>query len=403
MAAPGCGQGPEPGGCLMGALSVPTAPRMAGGERAKSGGFGWQGAVWGAIAVAVCAGVAFAAGVFGGGGAHPLSLYQRTMAVAGEYRCPVCAGESVAASDAPEAVEIKGLVQQWLAEGRSQAQIRSYLVKDYGTSILETPPTSGVSVLVWALPGAAVAAGLIGLGFGFARWRRAGLAPAGPVPAGPAPAGPAPDGLADPDAGEVAVAQQQVLFALEPAGAPAPSGRLGAAHRSSGARTRRSPRRLPGRVSLAAGLALVLLAGALWLVDRSATPRLPGDTITGGQDGTSAALQQASALATTDPAAALAVYDEVLAAQPDQPEALTDEGWIYAEGGFVDQAMARLDRAEEVDPSYDAAHFYRALVLLDEHRPGPAVAELKWYLGHGPASTLVAAARAALGQAEAKA
>ena len=213
MAAPGCGQGPEPGGCLMGALSVPTAPRMAGGERAKSGGFGWQGAVWGAIAVAVCAGVAFAAGVFGGGGAHPLSLYQRTMAVAGEYRCPVCAGESVAASDVPEAVEIKGLVQQWLAEGRSQAQIRSYLVKDYGTSILETPPTSGVSVLVWALPGAAVAAGLIGLGFGFARWRRAGLAPAGPAPAGPAPAGPVPDGLADPDAGEVAVAQQQVLFA----------------------------------------------------------------------------------------------------------------------------------------------------------------------------------------------
>jgi predicted Zn-dependent protease len=147
-------------------------------------------------------------------------------------------------------------------------------------------------------------------------------------------------------------------------------------------------------------MALVLLAAVLWLVDRSSTPRLPGDTITGGQNGTSAALQQASALATTDPAAALAVYDDVLATQPDQPEALTDEGWIYAEGGFVDQAMARLDRAEKVDPTYDAAHFYRALVLLDEHRPGTAAAELNWYLGHGPASTLVAAARAALEQAE---
>jgi hypothetical protein len=53
-----------------------------------------------------------------------------------------------------------------------------------------------------------------------------------------------------------------------------------------------------------------------------------------------------------------------------------------------------------VDPTYDAAHFYRALVLLDEHRPGTAAAELNWYLGHGPASTLVAAARAALEQAE---
>jgi cytochrome c-type biogenesis protein CcmH len=398
----------------MGALSATTAPRMAGGERTKSGRVGWQGAVWGAIAVAVCAGVALAAGVFGGGGAHPVSLYQRTMAVAGEYRCPVCAGESVAASDAPEAVEIKGLVQQWLADGRSQAQIRSYLVRDYGTSILERPPTSGVSVLVWALPGVAVAAGLIGLGFGFARWRRANPVPAdlaNPVPADLA--NPVPADLADPDAEDVAVVQQQVLFELEPVGAPEASGRLGAFRRPSfrrpsGARVRmparRMPaRRMPGRVSLAAGMALVLLAAVLWLVDRSAAPRLPGDTITGGQNGTSAALQQASALATTDPAAALAVYDEVLATQPDQPEALTDEGWIYAEGGLVDQAMARLDKAEKVDPSYDAAHFYRALVLLDERRPGPAAAELKWYLGHGPASTLVAAAHAALEQAEAKA
>jgi hypothetical protein len=44
------------------------------------------------------------------------------------------------------------------------------------------------------------------------------------------------------------------------------------------------------------------------------------------------------------------------------------------------------------------------LVLLDdEDRPGPAAAELKWYLGHGPATALVVAARAALAQAEAKA
>jgi cytochrome c-type biogenesis protein CcmH len=402
----------------MGALSAATAPRTAGGERATRERVRWQGAVWGAIAIAICAGVALAAGVFGGGGGHPPSLYQRTMAVAGEYRCPVCAGESVAVSDAPEAVEIKGLVQQWLSEGRSQAQIRSYLERDYGTSILERPPTSGVSVLVWALPGVAVAAGLIGLGFGFARWRRANPVPANPVPANPVPANPVSANpvsanpvsanpvwadLATPGTGDLAVAQQQVLFELEPAGALEVSGRLGAPRRSSGARTRVPARRLPGRVSLAAGMVLVLLAAVLWLVDRSSTPRLPGDTITGGQNGTTAALQQASALATTDPAAALAVYDEVLATQPDQPEALTDEGWIYAEGGFVDQAMARLDRAEKVEPSYDAAHFYRALVLLDEHHPGPAAAELKWYLGHGPASTLVAAAHAALEQAEAKA
>ncbi len=341
--------------------------------------------MWAAVAVAVCAAVALGAGVFGGGGNRPPSLYQRTMAVAGEYRCPVCAGESVAASEAPEAVEIRGLVQRWLAEGRSQAQIRSYLVKDYGTSILEKPPASGVSLLVWALPVAAVAAGLIGLGFGFARWRRAALALVA---------------LAVADVEGVAVPHQQALFELEPAGAANGASSTGAA-KPAPRLSRLVPRRLPRRVSFVAGTALVLLAAALWLVDRSVAPRSPGETVTGGSNSTSAELQQASALAATDPAAALAVFDEVLASQPDQPEALTDEGWIYAQGGFVVEAMARLAKAERVDPSYAAAHLYRALVLLDdEDRPGAAAVELKWYLAHGPAPALVAVARAALVQAD---
>jgi Flp pilus assembly protein TadD len=154
------------------------------------------------------------------------------------------------------------------------------------------------------------------------------------------------------------------------------------------------------RATLVAGLALVLMAAALWLVDRSAAPRLPGSTVTGGPSGADAELQQASALAATDPAAALAVYDEVLASQPHQPEALTDEGWIYAQGGFAGEAMTKLALAEKVDPSYAPAHFYRALVLLDEDRPGTAAAELRWYLAHGPAPGLVVAAKAALAQAE---
>ncbi len=367
----------------MGAVSAAATP-VTGRPRPEGARARWRSALWGAIAVAVCAGIALGAGAFRTGAPPPASLYQRTMDVAGEYRCPVCAGESVAASDAPEAIEIKGLVRQWLAEGRSSGQIRSYLVKDYGSSILERPPASGVGALVWALPGVAVAAGLVGLGLGFARWRRANLAVPGPdvpgvgvalVPPRASP-GPAPAGATD---------------------GPPVTDRQGGA-RAAGAR-----RRWSGRVSLVAGTALVVVAGALWLLDRSATARLPGDTITGGQDGTSAALRQASALATTDPAAALVIYDEVLSGHPDQPEALTDEGWIYAQGGLVPEALARLDRAEKVDPSYDAAHLYRGLVLLDDQdRPGPAAAELKWYLAHGPSSSLVAAARSALAQAQAK-
>ena len=68
------------------------------------------------------------------------SLYQRTMAIAGEYRCPVCAGESAATSDTPAAADIRDLIRKWLEEGQSPAQIRSYLIADYGESILEKPP-----------------------------------------------------------------------------------------------------------------------------------------------------------------------------------------------------------------------------------------------------------------------
>ena len=133
-------------------------------------------ALWAVLAVCVGLSLAVGSGAIGTGHGKPPSLYQRTLQVAGEYRCPVCAGESVAASQAPEAVEIRQLVEHWLQEGDSQATIRSFLVHDYGLSILERPPASGVTVLVWVLPVVAGALAITGLGLGFVRWRRATLA-----------------------------------------------------------------------------------------------------------------------------------------------------------------------------------------------------------------------------------
>ena len=59
-------------------------------------------------------------------------------------------------SNAAEAVEMRSLIQGWLKKGDSQAQIRHYpACTDYGTSILEKPPASGLNALVWALPAVA--------------------------------------------------------------------------------------------------------------------------------------------------------------------------------------------------------------------------------------------------------
>ena len=346
-------------------------------------------ALWAAVVVAAGLSLAIGSGAISAGRAEPPSLYQRTLDVAGQYRCPVCASESVAASDAPEAAEIRSLIERWLGQGKSQAQIHGYLVSDYGVSILEKPPASGVNVLVWGLPALGGALGATALGVGFARWRRAGVfgaaGPDGPAPGpvGPPVAAPA-QRLFDPgDKGE----DEGRLVAPQPGRR---NGWLG-------------PSSLPRRIAPVTGVALMLLAGVLLLVDRTSSQRVPGGTATGGITGIDQELQQASFLASSDPAAALALYDEVLTTDPEQPVALSAEGWMYAEAGFVAKGEGLLQKAENADPSYDPPHFYRGLVLLDdERRPAAAAKELKWYLTHGPDPTTTKAAKMALAQAEAK-
>jgi hypothetical protein len=317
------------------------------------------------------------------------------MAVAGEYKCPVCQGESVAASSAPEAVEIRDLIGKWLEQGRTEQQVRAYLVADYGQSILEKPPASGIGVLLWGLPAALVALAVLGLAGAFWRWhlalRRRGPAPA-PVPPGPS-GDPVVSGSLPAQAGGASASRPVALRAGAPAApAGAPGRRLAATARARGAGWRQ-------RATLASGLALIVVAGALWYADRSSGPRQPGGTVSGGPGpaGTAEQLRQAAALSAKDPSAALVIYGQVLASDPAQPTALTEEAWIYAEAGYEARAMTLLGRVEKSHPAYDLAHLYRGLVLLDYgHDPRAAAGEIRWYLSHGPDPSLVGSARQAL-------
>jgi cytochrome c-type biogenesis protein CcmH/NrfF len=393
----------------------------------------WRGAaLWAAVVVVAGLALAVGAGAFSPGHGQPASLYQRTLEVAGQYRCPVCASESAAVSDAAEAVEIRSLIQGWLKKGDSQAQIRGYLVSDYGTSILEKPPASGLNTLVWALPAVAAALGIIGLGFGFARWRRANTPPMaaadGSVLANLAGADLAGADLVKADLARADLGKADLgkadLGKADLGKADLGKADLGGASLSASAPVQdrlfdvsddelapvepqadgpKSPARpLYRRIAPALGAVLIVLAGALWLVDRSSSQRLPGGTVTGGVTGIDEELQQASSLAVNDPSAALAIYDGILAGDPNQPVALSAEGWIYAEAGYVTRGENLLQKAETADPTYDPPHFYRGLVLLEDQRqPAAAIKELKWYLAHGPDPTMTKTAKTALAQAEA--
>jgi len=351
----------------------------------------WRRATWLAVVVALGLALAAGSGAFGGQGPAKLSLYQRALQLAGQYRCPVCQGESAAVSDAPAAVQIRDQIETWLRQGRSPAQVRTYMVADYGTAILEKPPASGASLLVWLLPGAAAAAGLAGLGLAFARWRRAGVGGRtdGVLPQVVPPPGPLERAVPPPGRLAQALPGTPLDGEAKPAPVPAPA-----------------PRRrqtLTQRATLAGGLGLVALAGALWLVDRTSSSQAASPPATTAPVSLSSELQEAAGLARQHPVDALVIYQAVLRADPGQPVALAAEGWIYAQGGYVAQGLALLAKAEASDPSYPPPHLYRGLVLLDDaHRPAAAVSELRWYLAHGPAKSEVDVARAALSEARAQ-
>lgn len=67
-------------------------------------------------------------------------------------RCPSCDDLSVAVSDATSAIAVRHEIATKVHEGRSDDEILTSLEAAYGTSILLSPPTSGLGVLLWIVP-----------------------------------------------------------------------------------------------------------------------------------------------------------------------------------------------------------------------------------------------------------
>jgi cytochrome c-type biogenesis protein CcmH len=85
-------------------------------------------------------------------------------------KCPVCAGESVAVSNAPASLEIRKEIAEQVQQSQTDEQIRSYYAAKYGEAILLTPSASGINALVWILPVVALALAIAGLAIAFRRW-----------------------------------------------------------------------------------------------------------------------------------------------------------------------------------------------------------------------------------------
>lgn len=69
-----------------------------------------------------------------------------------EVRCVVCQNQSIAESNAPLAKDLQRKIYDQLAIGKSECEIKDYLVLRYGDSILFSPPFNRRTLFLWAFP-----------------------------------------------------------------------------------------------------------------------------------------------------------------------------------------------------------------------------------------------------------
>jgi cytochrome c-type biogenesis protein CcmH len=76
----------------------------------------------------------------------------RAQALFRGIRCVVCQHEAIADSPAVIAADMRGLVREQIAAGRSDAEIRQDLVRRYGDFVLFKPPVRPGTWLLWFGP-----------------------------------------------------------------------------------------------------------------------------------------------------------------------------------------------------------------------------------------------------------
>jgi cytochrome c-type biogenesis protein CcmH len=109
----------------------------------------------------VIAALALAAALVFAARPHEATADERIDQITTELRCPVCQGLSVKDSTSETARQMRDLVAQRVREGRTNAEIEAEFRAAYGDWILLSPPVASWSGLVWLVPVAALAAGLV--------------------------------------------------------------------------------------------------------------------------------------------------------------------------------------------------------------------------------------------------
>jgi cytochrome c-type biogenesis protein CcmH len=85
---------------------------------------------------------------------------RRLKHLAEELRCLVCQNQTIADSNASLAVDLRNQIRGQIAEGRSDTQIRDYMVERYGDFVLYRPPLKAATLALWLGPLVLLAGGV---------------------------------------------------------------------------------------------------------------------------------------------------------------------------------------------------------------------------------------------------
>ena len=91
------------------------------------------------------------------------ALEQRLVSISEEMRCLVCQNESLSGSRSELAQDLRREIRNLIKQGKTDAEIRAFMVDRYGDFILYRPPVKPTTWLLWIGPFVLMFAGIVAL------------------------------------------------------------------------------------------------------------------------------------------------------------------------------------------------------------------------------------------------
>jgi cytochrome c-type biogenesis protein CcmH len=89
------------------------------------------------------------------------AVEQRMVTITEELRCLVCQNESLAGSQADLAKDLRQEVRELIKSGKSDQEVRDFLVSRYGDFVLYRPQVKPTTYFLWAGPFLLLIVGLV--------------------------------------------------------------------------------------------------------------------------------------------------------------------------------------------------------------------------------------------------